>query len=868
MERSVFKNAKRTISILLSVLFLFLCGCESIVEPGQGTADAPEATPKSVFPDNSESSGLVFSKVFGSGNKPDSVTASSFIEIYNSAENDICLDGLSIYYRTSGSREYYSHALTGTVRAGGHYLVKCGGSDKFDASGEVIRLTGWDDEWDHKIDNKEICLLLAPSGYVPDVSVNPAEIKGAVSYFCATDSYFFDTGVVKALSKSKYAVRTALKADSGWQVVNLARSNSQKLRQIVPQYSGGAAGELVRCLISEVDFSLPPGYYDSEIDVALSSNTGGTVYYTLDGSDPRSSEKRKEYTEPLQLKDSSRLGAGATTRYVRNVMGGGYSPQDKRLPGGYTIKACSVSASGETSDVFTASYFISPEFKNYGVTVMSVSLDKEVLAGEEGFYNHYYVSENLQNPRGLGMVEVFDKDGVRRGYSNVEFSVSGHGSSGAPMKSLKMFFKAGENETGGAEDKLYYDLFDGYAVNSKGQAITEFARLLIRNSGNDYSMSTIRDAYMQTVSRDLDVDVMAYAPALVFINGEFWGVYNVRERYSGDYVESHYGIDKDNVAVIENDYSQVHTDQNADFIVMSGTDSDADAFNDLVLFIRTHDLTDQKNFDYVAGRLDLASFTDMYVVRQFFNAVDWPENNIKIWRNRAGDYDPSGFDTKWHFTLLDLDFGCAFYDFTDENASIMHTLYSVNCVAGSIMNELIKNETFREEYVTRFYKIAKQIFTSEYLEAELDRISSEKASVFFLQAGRWSFSRDEYDRNIKIMRSFVRRRSSLAIRYMCSEFDVKETELMLRFYDIVTVSFLPSRILTVTVNEENVSPTWWANLKKGESYTVTVTPKNGWRVSLISFEDTGGNVTSFENVESADFTLIKAGTFRIEVERE
>ena len=875
MKKTVFKHAKRLASAALSVLFAFLfisiCGCGNIIS-GPDATDDPEAGRIPPPEDISVYEGLLFTKVFGSGGKADGVTASSFIEIYNSSEKDIALEGLSVYYKSSGYKQYYSHALSGAVRAGGFYLIKCGGSGKYDPSGEVIRLDSWDDEWDRKIDNKEIGLLLAPSGLVPDVSADPAELDGVVSYFFATDSYCFDTGVVKALSKNKYAVRTALKKDSGWQIVNLAKANSQKLRQIVPKYSGGNAGVLVKCLIDEVDFSMPPGYYDSEIEVSLTSNTGGKIYYTMDGSDPRTSGTRKEYDGPLLLKDSGRLGMGPTTKLVRSYMGSGYSAQDRHLPGGYTVKACSVTEQGEASDVFTASYFISPDFRSYGVTVMSISLDKEVLVGETGFYNNYYGSENIQNPRGMGMVEVFDENGLRRGYSNVEFSVSGHGSSGAPMKSLKMFYKNSNNETGGAEDKLYYDLFDGYAVNSKGQAITEFARLLLRNSGNDYSMSTIRDAYMQTVSRKLDVDIMAYAPALVFINGEFWGVYNVRERYSGDYVESHYGIDKDNVAVIESDYSQVHTDQNADFLVVSGVDYDADAFNDLVLFIRTHDLTDQKNFDYVAGKLDLTSFTDMYVARQFFNAVDWPENNIKVWRNRAGDADPSGFDTKWHFTLLDMDFGAGFYDFTDVNGSIMHTLYSVNCVVGSIMNELIKNEAFREEYIKRFYFAATQILTPEYLEAELDRIAGEKASVFFLQEGRWSFSRGEFDRNVEVMRSFAKNRSAVAVRCLCDTFGVKETSVMLKLYRIVTVSFSKYRASAVTINGGEVSDAWWSNFNDGDIFTVTVTPKKGWRVASISFEDTGGGVTTFENTEpaefSAEFTMRKAGTFKIEFVRD
>ena len=102
--------------------------------------------------------------------------------------------------------------------------------------------------------------------------------------------------------------------------------------------------------------------------------------------------------------------------------------------------------------------------------------------------------------------------------------------------------------------------------------MTSSSRLLVRNSGNDCNTSFIRDAYMQRVTSVLNADTMATASTLVFVNGEFWGVYNMRERYSPEYVESHYGVDKNNVTVIESDYSQVHTNTNADFVLSAGVE--------------------------------------------------------------------------------------------------------------------------------------------------------------------------------------------------------------------------------------------------------------------------------------------------------
>ena len=90
----------------------------------------------------------------------------------------------------------------------------------------------------------------------------------------------------------------------------------------------------------------------------------------------------------------------------------------------------------------------------------------------------------------------------------------------------------------------------------------------------------------------------------------------MRERYSPEYVESHYGVDKNNVTVIESDYSQVHTNTNADFVLSAGVEGDQKPFNDMVAYMRRNDLAEQKNYEYVSSLMDMDSFIDMWVARQ------------------------------------------------------------------------------------------------------------------------------------------------------------------------------------------------------------------------------------------------------------
>ncbi|MBO7375615.1 MAG: chitobiase/beta-hexosaminidase C-terminal domain-containing protein, partial [Clostridia bacterium] len=444
--------------------------------------------------------GLVISRVFGHGDKKDAVTAYSFFELYNASENTLDLDGLALYYKTSGSDPYVSFEFgdqqNHVMAPGSFYLIRC---NQKSSSAEVITLTHWDAIWNLSVSNKEIKLILAEEGRTIDPLVQPAEVADVLSYFCATDDYYFDAGyLIGEMSKSKYAVRTALREDSGWTDVSLTKQNAAGLRRIMPQYSGGDAGEIVASNYAEVTFSRDAGIYTDGFALSMTPPSGyASVYYTLDGSDPRTSASRVLYSTPLNLNDTSSKGPGETTTYVANAMTskdnrapGDYLPLSNDYPGGYVVKA--VAFDGENyTDVYTNTYFISSLFEDYGVTVMSLSMDKEDVAGTSAtaFYNHYITDTNESNPRSQGILEVFDENGSRRGYSNIEIAVNGHASANYAMKSMKLYFKKALNQDengdqiGGLENKLNYDLFDGRATNCKGQAITTFSRLVLRNSG-------------------------------------------------------------------------------------------------------------------------------------------------------------------------------------------------------------------------------------------------------------------------------------------------------------------------------------------------------------------------------------------------
>ncbi len=798
MKNVILKHKFRPIHIILFALLLsaalLLCpGCDTPsgtdqAETGEMASQpaAPEREPEREVPpdlDPSAYSGLVLSKIYGNGGSATAACEHSFVELTNTGSDPLDLGYLALYYRTGEKAAYTSFRLPDmTLAAGESCLIRgasaAGKAGEYDRSCEVLRLEDCDAEWDIALDNRDIKLVLAPAGKAFDRETPPEALPGMISYFVASDEYAFDTGHVSELSRNTMAVRTAMKQDSGYYLLNLTKATSEKLAQIAPVTREGKRAAVIGSKLEEVRFSQPAGFYSEPFELVLTPPAGyGTVYYTTDGSDPTTSGTRKPYTEVIKLTDTTETDFGRTYQTGLRVVGQ-IASHTKKMLGAHVIKACAYNGIRYTG-VYTNTYFVSAAMAEYGVTVMSVSLETKQMFGNPGFYHNFNPSTNDPNTRGRAFLEVFDKDGVRRGYSNVELAASGHGSSGTGMRSMKVFYKGSENEADGAESALHFDLFDGYARNAKGQCITDFSRLLLRNSGNDCGGSYIRDAYMQRVSDGMAVDTMAYAPVLVFINGDFWGIYNARERYSGDYVASHYGIDKDNVALIESDYSQVHTNQNAPFIVSSGLPDDADDFNELVSFIRKNDLKEDENYAYVCDQLDTDSLIDLFVSRLYFSARDFPENNIKLWRCRVSD-DPSGADCRWHFVLLDMDMGISFFkdaNSTTEKSDYFGWLNSTSSVAATIIKKMLTNTAFRNRFLARFYEVLNEVYVPAQLEEKLDRIVAQREPIESLQSDRWGASMSTYRTAIADMRQFVGNRRKFVLRFLCAHFKVSEDDL-------------------------------------------------------------------------------------------
>ena len=138
-------------------------------------------------------------------------------------------------------------------------------------------------------------------------------------------------------------------------------------------------------------------------------------------------------------------------------------------------------------------------------------------------------------------------------------------------------------------------------------------------SGQDAAHTLFGDAMMQRLMNGI-IDTQAYRPGVVFLNGEYWGIYNIREHMDEHYLMDHYQLEKHEIALLE-DYISIK----------AGSQTDRQDFIHILRYVHTHDMRQPQHYKYIENKIDVDNFIDYMAAQIYFNNRDWPNNNIRYW---------------------------------------------------------------------------------------------------------------------------------------------------------------------------------------------------------------------------------------------
>ncbi|HEX2394770.1 MAG TPA: CotH kinase family protein, partial [Bacteroidales bacterium] len=336
-------------------------------------------------------------------------------------------------------------------------------------------------------------------------------------------------------------------------------------------------------MADSVIFSPEGGIHPGSVLITLSCAGGSndSVYYTLDGSIPDKTDNL--YTGPFTLSSSKVIRA----RSIRH----------DRLPGPVSSRTY-VTALDHDLPVIC----LSTEPFNLWDNLAGIYTFGPNTPTQMPYYEANYWKE-WERPV---HIELYDTDGIRQIDQDAGMKIFGGWSRTAPQKSLALFARKDYGK-----GSFKYRFF-------KTRSNEKFESLVLRNSGNDNMGLQFHDCFMTGLARDMDVDVQAYQPAAIYLNGEYWGLLNIREKISDHYVAGNHLVDADSVNLLEYDGQ-----------ILNGTNTRYLALRDFMNQKST--LQNDADFNKVSEQIDIDNFIQYQLLNIYLNNRDWPGNNIKYW---------------------------------------------------------------------------------------------------------------------------------------------------------------------------------------------------------------------------------------------
>lgn len=457
------------------------------------------------------------------------------------------------------------------------------------------------------------------------------------------------------------------------------------------------------------------GFYSDGFSLSIDVPKGTTVYYTLDGSQPTASSSM--YSSPINVSDIS--ASENKLSAIADITTMTYIPPSEPIDKAFIINAVAVDAEGNYSDTVTASYFIGYQNRNsyyQNMKVVSIVTDSDNLFdNEKGIYiqgNDYNYDKKGAEWERPASIQIFD-NGKLQHTQNIGIRIHGGISRCYPQKNFNIYARSKYGSS-----KLECDLFSGKLISEvTGKKIKTFDSFILRNSDYYVDHTNFRDKLNQSLVSDRDFLTQEMESCIVFINGEFWGRYEITEKIDNNVVDAHFDVGKNNVCIIKNEQLE------------DGNEETLNEWSDLVCWIRSTDFSIDENYNQLCEKVDMQSFMDYVSAEIYLSNMDWGSNNMAMWKSTQIDSANHYADGKWRFILFDTDY-CqdpynnikppvsrdSFYEFLQYNS---------DSFVGNLMKAAMENENFREQFCRTFMDMANKNFDSELVSELIDQFSDE-----------------------------------------------------------------------------------------------------------------------------------------------
>lgn len=552
-----------------------------------------------------------------------------------------------------------------------------------------------------------------------------------------------------------------------------------------PSPAGSNSNSVESTRIAPPTFSKSAGRYPGSVTLTLShSSSGVDIRYTTNGSEPTQSSLK--YNGTITLSSTRVVKAKAFHR--------------DHLP----------------SETVAATYLIGEHATT--LPVISISANPDYLwdntigiytdgtNGIPGNCNGNNMNWNQDWDR-HAVFEYFSPTGLQQVSQHVDIRIGGACSRNFPQKSfvIQAKRKYGDND-------IDFNFFP-----SKPK-VDKFDGLFLRNAGNDFNTAMFRDAFFQSLGiGQMDLDYMAYQPTAFYLNGEYWGIQNLREKIDGGFIQSNYGIDKNDVDLLETWENAIEGD-NAAWVTYKAT-------------LATLNPTDPSTFDFIDAHIDVQEYINYLVTEIYVANTDWPGNNIKFWRQRSTN-------GKFRWILWDLDFGFGLYGTPFDHPTLN---FATDTNGPGWPNPpwstehirlVLQNPEFRNRFIAAMATAMSTTFHPDRINSKLDEFAVRIGQEVPYHKQRWGGTMSDWQYEIQRLRDFSVQRHAFMQSHVATFFGTNA----LKF----TLGIDPANTGTAMMNGVKTGPFIDATFYNAIPYLIKAKPNAG-------FKFTGWSVTTRES---------------------
>jgi gliding motility-associated-like protein len=474
-------------------------------------------------------------------------------------------------------------------------------------------------------------------------------------------------------------------------------------------------------------YSLQTGIYPNTINVTITADAGAQIYYTTDGSLPDNTDNL--YAGPVNI---------ATTTVLKAV-------------------------------AYDADPNILPSFMNYGTYFIGVNHSMKILSVSGAQVDNLLAGNGGLEPRGT--FELYNSDGSLIDKARGEFNEHGNDSWAYAQRGFDYITR----DQFGYNHAIQDELFNGKDRN-------KFQRLIIKCAANDNypfsygnSGAHIRDSYVQSLSQvaDLRLDERSFEPCVMYLNGDYWGLYELREKVDDlDFTDHYY--DQDSVEFLKTwggTWVDVLTTDQVQGPVINSWDN-------FVNYVTTNDMTDPANYDYVKSVYNVGSLMDYFILNSYIVNADWLNWNTAWWHGLKEDGDKK----KWRYVLWDMD---NTFDHGANYSGVPNTgsdadpcdPESLGNIGGQghipIWNALSQNEEFFDDYINRWSDLSNTYMSCDFMVQHLDSLIGLIEPEMQGQIDRWGGTYAEWQSNVTFMKEFMLERCEVLNSSLVDCYDIE-----------------------------------------------------------------------------------------------